>query len=200
MTIESAASPRTEGAPAEAAAEPPLTGRLYGLLADFDSPQALLDAARRVHAEGYREVDACTPFPIEEVSEALGYHGSKLPVIVLLGGVVGFLTGYGLQRYSAVVDYPLNIGGRPLHSWPMFVPIAFELTILFAGISAVLGMFVLNKLPMPYHPLFGARRFELASRERYFLAIQATDPKFDPDATRALLASLSPHEVTLVEI
>jgi hypothetical protein len=172
---------------------------VYGLLAELDSPQQLLDAARRVRAEGYRNVDAYTPFPIEEVSEALGYHGTRLPVIVFVGGVLGFVTGYGLQHYSATVDYPLNVGGRPPDSWPMFIPIAFELTILFAGIAAVLGMLVLNKLPMPYHPLFNAPRFALASRERYFLAIQATDPRFDPEATGALLRSLSPHEVTLVE-
>jgi Protein of unknown function (DUF3341) len=185
---------------AEAAEDHDGARRIYGLLADFDSPQALLDAAHSVREAGYRDVDAYTPFPIEEVSEALGYHGSKLPLIVFFGGALGFLTGYGMQRYSAVVDYPLNIGGRPLHSWPMFVPIAFELTILFAGISAVLGMFILNKLPMPYHPLFNAPRFALASHERYFLAIQATDPRFDREATRDFLQSLQPHEVTLVEI
>lgn len=190
-----------EGSTAPGEAEPPLPPRRpYGLLAELDSPQELLDAARRVCEEGYRDVDAYTPFPIEEVSDALGYHGSKLPILVFIGGVVGFLTGYGLQRYSAVVDYPLNIGGKPLESWPMFVPIAFELTILFAGISAVLGMFVLNRLPMPYHPVFNAPRFAMASRDRYFLSIQATDPRFDLTATRALLASLTPHEVTLVEV
>lgn len=171
----------------------------YGLLAEFGSPRELLDAARRAREEGYRDVDAYTPFPIEEVSDALGYHGSRMPLIVFIGGVIGLLTGFGMQRYSAVVDYPLNVGGRPLDSWPMFIPITFELTILFAGLSAVLGMLIVNKLPMPFHPLFGAPRFELASRERYFLAIQATDPRFDRDATAAFLRSLSPHEVTLVE-
>lgn len=174
--------------------------RLYGLLAEFSSPQALLDAALRVKAEGYRDVDAYTPFPIEEVCEALGYGPSRLPVIVFTGGVVGGLTGYVLQAYTTVIDYPLNVGGRPLHSWPMFIPITFELTILGAGIFAVLGMFVLNNLPMPYHPLFNAPRFALASRERYFLAVQATDPRFDREETRAFLLGLDPHEVTDVEV
>jgi len=165
-------------------------------MVELSSPQELLDAVHAVKAEGYRDVDAYTPFPIEEVCEALGCPASRLPVIVFFGGLVGGLSGYALQAYTAVFDYPLNVGGRPLHSWPSFIPITFETTILGAALSAVLGMFILNKLPMPYHPVFNAPRFALASRERYFLAIQATDPKFDREATRAFLASLGAHEVT----
>ena len=186
-----------EGTPAEGPPRP--TGRLYGLLADFDTPEELLAAATRVRDEGYRCFDAYTPYPIEEVNDVVSPHRSPLPFIVLGGGVVGAITGYALQAWTAIVTYPLNIGGRPLHSWPAFIPITFEVTILFAGLSAVLGMFALNKLPMPYHPVFNVPRFRLASRERYFLAVQAIDPLFDREATRALLASLSPHEVADVE-
>lgn len=184
----------TEGAPGDA----PLHGRppgLYGLLIELDTPGDLLAAARRVHDAGYRAVDTCTPFAIEEIYHALHHPPSRMPVIVLLGGIVGGLAGFGIQRYSAVVDYPLNIGGRPPLSWPMFIPITFELTILFAAIAGVFGMFIANRLPMPYHPLFNAPAFVLASREKYFLVIQAIDPRFEPAATRALLAGLTPHEV-----
>jgi hypothetical protein len=173
--------------------------RLYGLLAEFHSPQALLDAVRRVHEEGYRAIDAYTPFPIEEVSEAIGHRPSPLPILVFFGGLLGAAGGYLLQYWTNAVDYPLNVGGRPLHSWPSFIPVTFEMTILVAGLSAVLGMLALNKLPMPYHPVFNVPRFALASRERYFLSIQAVDPKFDHDATRAFLEELQPTEVFDVE-
>jgi hypothetical protein len=172
---------------------------VYGLLAELDSPHDLLAAVERVREEGYRDVEAYSPFPIEEVSEMLGHRGARMPFIVFFGGVIGLLAGFGMQRYSAVVDYPLNIGGRPPNSWPMFIPITFELTILFAGIAAVLGMFVENGLPMPHHPLFNVPRFALASRERFFLAVRATDPAFDLERTWALLSTLTAHEVTLVE-
>lgn len=173
--------------------------RFYGLLAEFVSPQELLDAAKRVRAEGYREVDAYTPFPIEEVSEALGCKPSPLPKIVFVGGVTGCICGYLLQYWTMAVDYPLNIGGRPLNSWPSFIPITFEMTILFAALSTVLGMFALNKLPMPYHPVFNEPRFALASRDRYFLSIRALDPKFDRQRTRELLLSLHASGVYDVE-
>jgi hypothetical protein len=179
--------------------KPAYAPRLYGLLAEFTSPQELLDAVHKTREEGYRDLDAYTPFPIEEISEALGHKGSKLPLIVFIGGVTGCLSGFLLQYWTSAVDYPLNIGGRPLNSWPMFIPITFEMTILFAGLSTVLGMFILNRLPMPYHPLFNSPRFALASRERYFLAIQATDPKFNREATRDFLLSLKPYEVAEVE-
>lgn len=188
--------PLPEGMPATSA---PASHGLYGLLADFESPDGLIAAVRRLRAEGYRDFDAYTPFPIEEVIELVQPGRSKLSRIVLVGGVLGAATGYFLQSYTAIVDYPLNIGGRPLHSWPMFIVITFELTILFAVLSAVFGMFALNKLPMPYHPVFNVPRFRLASRERYFLLVKATDAKFDPRATRELLLGLSPYEVADVE-
>jgi len=172
---------------------------LYGILAEMASPQALLDAVVKVREAGYREIDAYTPFPIEEVCHQIRPERTWLPRIALLGGVLGGLSGYLLQYWSSVVDYPLNIGGRPLHSWPMFLPITFELTVLGAGLSAVFGMFVLNKLPMPYHPVFSSPRFALASRERYFLVIQSIDPLFDRDRTRAFLQALHPFEVVDVE-
>ncbi len=175
------------------------TPKVYGLLAEFDSPHDLLSAVRRTREEGYREVDAYTPFPIEEISEALGHHGSPLPWIVLIGGILGATGGFTLQYWTMAVDYPLNIGGRPLNSWPSFIPITFETTILLSALFTVLGMFALNKLPMPYHPVFNVPQFARASRDGYFLSIQAVDPKFDPAATRTFLKSLNAIEVFEVE-
>src|SRR5438477_4705919 len=152
---------------------------LYGLMAEFDDPNAIVVAARRAYTEGYRRMNAYSPFPIEELSEAIGFHHNRLPLIVLIGGILGGLSGYLLQYYTAVIDYPINIGGRPLHSWPAFIPITFEMTVLGAALFAVLGMLALNGLPMPYHPVFNAPRFELASRNRFFLCIETRDPKFD---------------------
>jgi len=169
---------------------------IYGLMAELSSADALIAAAHKVHEAGYRKVDAYTPYPIEEVSHALGHHRSKLPIIVLLGGVCGMIGGYLLQYWAAVLEYPINIGGRPLHSWPAFIVPTFECTILGAALSAVLGMFALNGLPHPYHPVFNVPRFALASRDRYFLVIEASDPKFDHDATRRFLLDLNASEVT----
>jgi hypothetical protein len=171
---------------------------LYGLLAEFDAPGDLVAAARRVHAAGYRQVDAYTPYPIEEVLDALQLHRSQVPRVVLAGGVLGLLAGWGLQYWISVIDYPLNIGGRPLNAWPAFVVPAFETTVLFAALAAVLGMLALNGLPRPYHPVFNAPRFAAASRDRFFLSIEAADPKFDRQATRELLRGLG-AEVTEVE-
>src|SRR5262249_5419205 len=137
-------------------------------------------------------------FPVEGLAEAIGFRRSRLPLIVLIGGLIGCVGGYLLQYYSAVVDYPLNIGGRPTHSWPSFVPVTFELTVLTASLSAVLGMLGLNGLPMPYHPLFNVPRFALASRDRFFLCIEATDPLFDREGTRQFLLSLAPREISEV--
>ena len=171
---------------------------LYGLMAEFDDPNALVAAAHRVHHEGYRSVDAYSPFPIEELHEALGSHHTRLPLIVLIGGIVGCIAGYSLQYWVSVIAYPLNVGGKPLHSWPAFIPVTFECTILGAALSAVLGMLALNGLPQPYHPVFNVPRFALASRNRFFIVIEATDPRFEIEETRRFLETLSPREVSTV--
>ncbi|HUQ31889.1 MAG TPA: DUF3341 domain-containing protein [Pyrinomonadaceae bacterium] len=173
--------------------------KLYGLMAEFDNPTDVVEAARATYDAGYRRINAYSPYPIEELSEAIGFHSTRLPLIVLIGGIIGGIVGYGLQYYVAVIDYPLNVGGRPLHSWPSFIPITFEMTILFAALSAVFGMLALNKLPQPYHPVFNAERFALASRDRFFLVIEANDPKFDQDKARVFLNSLNPKGVVDVE-
>src|SRR5262249_18619707 len=143
-------------------------------------------------------MDAYSPFPIEELHEALGGHHTRLPLVVLIGGVVGGLSGYALQYWVSAIAYPINVAGRPFHSWPAFIPVTFECTILVAALSAVLGMLGLNGLPMPYHPVFNVPRFALASRNRFFLCIEATDAKFDLRATRRFLQTLNPREVTTV--
>jgi Alternative complex III, ActD subunit len=172
---------------------------IYGLLAEFADPNELIAAARRAREEGYTHLDAYTPFPIEELAEALGMHDKRLPLIVLIGGIVGCLAGYGLQYWTAVIDYPINVGGRPFHSWPAFIPVTFECTVLVAALCAVLGMLALNGLPMPYHPVFNVPRFALASRDRFFLCIEATDPKFDADATWGFLSRQQPRQVSQVD-
>jgi hypothetical protein len=171
---------------------------VYGLMAEFDDPNSLVAATHRARAEGYRCMDAYSPYPIEELHEALGAHHTRLPLIVLIGGVAGGIGGYGLQYWSSVVAYPLNIGGKPLHSWPAFIPVTFECVILVAALSCVLGMLALNGLPQPYHPVFNVPRFALASRNRFFLCIESKDPKFDVNATRHFLETLNPREVTTV--
>ena len=171
----------------------------YGLMAEFDSAQALMDAAVKVHAAGYRKTDAYSPFPIHGLHEALGFKERLVAPIVFTAGMTGLLTGYGLQYVTSVQWLPLNIGARPFHSWVSFIPVTFELTILFAAVTAVFGMLALNGLPQPYHPVFNAERFHLASQDAFFLAIEATDPKFDAEATRLFLAGLKPREVVQVE-
>ena len=173
--------------------------QVHGLMAEFNSADDLIAAAHRIHDEGYKHVDAYTPYPIEELSEALGHHRSKLPIIVLIGGLLGALGGYGLQFWAATIEYPMNIGGRPIHSWPAFIVPTFECTILAAALFAVLGMFALNGLPHPYHPVFNVPRFALASRDRYFLVIEARDPKYDRRETERFLTDLKASEVFEVE-
>jgi hypothetical protein len=173
--------------------------RHYGLVAEFDNPTSLVSAARRARHEGYRAMDGYTPYPIEELHEALDFHDSRLPKLVLIGGLVGGIGGYILQYWVSVSAYPLNVGGRPLHSWPAFIPVTFECAILAAALTAVLGMLALNGLPQPFHPVFDVPRFALASRSRFFLSIEARDPKFDVTLTRQFLESLGAREVTLVE-
>jgi hypothetical protein len=171
---------------------------IYGLLAEFDNPTDLVAAAQQVHDYGYRRMDAYSPYPIEELSEAMDLHGNRLPLLVLCGGILGCIGGYLLQYWTSAIDYPINVGGRPLNSWPSFMPITFELTVLGASLAAVFGMLALNGLPMPYHPVFNVPRFALASRDRFFLCIEATDPRFDRDATRHFLETLRPRAISEV--
>jgi len=171
---------------------------LYGLAAEFDNPVALLAAANSAREAGYQKMSAYSPYPVEGLDEALGPKREYLPLIVLLGGIIGGLTGYLLQYYTAVIEYPLNIGGRPLHSWPAFIPVTFECTILGAALSAVFGMLALNGLPQPYHPLFHLPRFARVSRDLFFLCIERRDPLFDAEKTREFLAKLNPTEVSEV--
>ena len=174
--------------------------RLYGLMAEFEDPAAVVRAAERAREAGYRRMDGYSPFPMEELSEALGWHTrGRLPKLVMLGGLIGGIAGYGLQYWVSVIAYPLNIGGRPLHSWPMFIPVTYEMTILFAALTAVLGMLALNGLPRPHHPVFNVEGFARASADRFFLCIEAQDPRFDPVVTRRFLEGLDPVKVSEVD-
>ena len=172
---------------------------LYGLMAEFDDPKSLVAAAKRAYAAGYRKMDAYSPYPIEEAWEAIGHHDRRLSPIVLGGGIAGLLTGIGLQEWVHNLAYPVNIAGKPLNSWPQFIPVTFELTILFAAISAVVGMLALNGLPQPYHPVVNVAAFERASRDKFFLIVESEDPKFDRQATADFLKGLSATEVSEVE-
>jgi Alternative complex III, ActD subunit len=172
-----------------------MTPLLYGLLAEFDSPTELVAAIHQAREAGYRRMEAYTPFPVEEVVEALHQPPTKLPLLVFLGGLAGGVGGFAMQWYAAAVGYPVVVSGKPLFSWPMFIPITFELTILCAALTAVLGMLALNGLPMPYHPLFHVPRFAQATRDRFFLCLQSRDPLFDPERTKQLLAGLTAHPV-----
>jgi hypothetical protein len=167
-------------------------------MAEFEDPNELVAATYRAHYEGYRKMDAYSPFPIEELHEALGEHHSKVPLIVLIGGILGGLGGYLLQYWANAEAYPLVVGGKPPHSWPMFIPVTFECTILGAALAAVFGMLALNGLPMPYHPVFNVPRFALASRNRFFLCIESRDPKFHLERTRSFLEALGAREVSTV--
>ena len=171
---------------------------IYGLLAEFHSADAIVEAAHDVHAAGYRKLDAYTPYPIEELIEALHIGRSRVPRIVLAGGITGLLAGWGLQYWSSVIEYPLNIGGRPLNSWPAFIVPSFETTVLFSALAAVVGMLALSGLPQPYHPVFNVPGFALASQNRFFICVEATDPKFDREGTREFLQGLGAVEVTEV--
>lgn len=172
---------------------------IHGILAEFDTPTELVDAARQIRDAGYTKTDAFSPFPLHEIDEALGIKRTILPYLVFGGAVTGMLTGIALQVFVHYIDYPLNIGGRPYISIPSFVPPSYELTILFAGFTAVFGMLFLNGLPRPYHPLFNVERFALASREKFFLVIERDDPKFDYEETRSFMETLNAQEVFDVE-
>ena len=173
--------------------------RVYGLLAEYPSAEELVSAAEKVRQAGYTRIDAYSPLPVEGLAEAIGFRRTRLPLIVLLGGICGGLIGYGLQYWTMVEAYPINVGGRPLHSWPAFIPVTFELTILGASLSAVLGMLALNGLPQPYHPLFNVPEFSLASQHHFFLCVESTDPKFDREQTEALLKRSGATTITLAE-
>lgn len=172
----------------------------FGLLAEFESPEELLSAAQLAHGEGFRRVDAFSPFPIEGLSEALGKSGTRVPLLVFTGAAVGAIIGYLLQYYCAALAYPLNVGGRPLNNWPAFIPVTFKMTVLLGALSAVIGMHFLNGLPMPYHPAFNVPRFALASRDRFFLLIESSDRQFDLETTKTFLLSLEPFEISEVPV
>ncbi|MGB9197399.1 MAG: DUF3341 domain-containing protein [Terriglobales bacterium] len=171
---------------------------IYGTMAEFASAQDLVNAARRTHEAGYRKIDAYSPFPVEELAEAIGFHKNYVPLVTLIGGILGGLSGYLMQYYIAVISYPTNVGGRPYHSWPSFIIVTFEMTILFGAIFAVFGMLALNGLPMPYHPVFHVPRFAFATKDRFFLIIFATDPKYDAQGARQFLESLQPQSISEV--
>ena len=173
---------------------------LYGVMAEFEDPTSLVDAARRTYDEGYRQFESYSPYPIHEVFDAMHIRDKRVSRIVLAGGLIGLCTGLALQVWVSAVAYPLNIAGRPYLSWPMFIPVTFELTILFSAFAAVFGMLGLNGLPMPYHPVFNVERFTAhASQDRFFLAIEASDARFDRTGTRTFLQGLGAKEVNDVE-
>src|SRR6202521_2864192 len=171
---------------------------IYGMMAEFDTPVALVEAAKRTYQAGYKRIDTYTPFPVEGLAEEIGFHRDEVPLVVLIGGIIGGLTGYLMQYWISVVTYPVNVGGKPYHSWPAFIIVTFEMTILFAGISAVLGMLALNGLPMPYHPVFNSPRFAFASKDRFFLIVFSSDPKYKPAEVRGFLESLRPRFISEV--
>ena len=178
---------------------PPRVGT-YGLLAEFDTPSDLVRAAQQARHDGWRRMDCYTPYPVEEVAEAIGFHRNKVPLITLIGGLMGVAAMFSLETWISVLAYPLNIAGRPTYSWPAFIVPAYEWTILWAGLSAAFGMLALNGLPSLYHPLFNAPRFRNgATTDKFFLCLEALDPKFDLVETKAYLQNFAPNSVVEVE-
>ena len=174
------------------------TPTLYGLMAEYDTPTAIVEAATKARLAGYRKMDAYTPIPIHEMDEALGLKRTRLPLLVLIGGIVGGLGGFSLESWASAIAYPMNVGGRPLISWPQFIPVTFETTVLGAALTCFFGMWALNRLPQPYHPVFNVPAFARASTDRFFLCIEAVDPRFDAAATRQFLEGLHPVGVSEV--
>ncbi len=170
----------------------------YGVMAEFDNPTALVEACKAAYAAGYRKMDAYSPYPLEEAAEAIGFHKNRVALLVLMAGILGGTTAFLFQVWVNWSSYPLNIGGRPYISWPSFIIVTFELTILFAGVTAMIGMFALNGLPCPYHPVFNNPRFSGASKDRFFLCIEAADPEFDRVETENFMQSLNPLHLTEV--
>ena len=170
----------------------------YGLMAEFDSATDLVVAADRTREAGYKKIDAYSPFPVEGLAEAIGFHHDLVPLVTLIGGIIGGTTGFLMQYWMSAISYPVNIGGKPYNSWPAFIIITFEMTILFAAGSAVFGMLALNGLPMPYHPAFNVPRFALATKDRFFLIVFASDKKYDAAATRRFLEALNPRSIAEV--
>ena len=172
---------------------------LFGLMAEFEDHEQLLEATRHAYKEGYREMDAYSPFPVDGLAEALGFEHTAVPLITLLGGILGGLGGYFMEWISMARLYPINVGGRPHNSWPNFIPVTFELTVLIAALSAFGAVLLLNRLPQPHHPVFNVPEFRRASIDRFFLCIEADDPKFELAATRKFLEGLKPVKVSEVE-
>jgi hypothetical protein len=173
---------------------------LYGILAEFEDADELLQAARKTYQEGYRKIDAYSPFHIDGLADGIGFHRSKMSLVFLLAALGGAIGGFFLQFYIAVFDYPINVAGRPLNSWPAFIPITFEMTVLCAGIVGFIAMLIMNHLPMPYHPVFNNESFtNHAMSDRFYLSVEAKDPKFDPERTKAFMRQLNPKEVYDVE-
>ena len=177
----------------------PTVSSTYGLMAEFENPEDLLAAAHKTHSAGFRRIDAFSPVPVHGLAAAIGFHRTNLPVLTFVCGLLGAVCGYGLQYWIHVIDYPINVGGRPLHSGPSFIPVTFELTILFAGIGTFLGLWIANRLPMPYHPVFNVPEFARATQDRFFLCIESADPQFHADETRSFLQSLNPVNISNVD-
>ncbi|HWR14309.1 MAG TPA: DUF3341 domain-containing protein [Terriglobales bacterium] len=171
---------------------------VYGLMAEFETPTDILTAATKAYAAGYRKMDAYSPQPVHGLAEAIGFEKNRVALVCLAGGLLGMATAYGLQYWINSIAYPLNIAGRPFHSWPSFIIVTFELTILFGGLAAGIGMLAMNGLPTPYHPVFNVPQFARVSRDKFFLCIESADPSFDMADTRAFLESLGPASVAEV--
>ncbi len=176
------------------------TDAVHGVIAEFEHEADILAAAEAAYAAGYRKMDAYSPHPVDGLAEAMGFTKNRVPLIVLLGGLSGGATGFMMQWFSAVVHYPIDVGGRPLNSWPAFVPITFELTILFSAFASILGMLILNGLPKPYHPVFNAANFDSASSDRFFLCIESSDPMFETEGVKGFLEGFEPKSLSVVPV
>ncbi|MXY49447.1 MAG: DUF3341 domain-containing protein [Gemmatimonadetes bacterium] len=177
----------------------PAQPKLRGLVAEFENEEAVVEATQKTVDAGYHHIETYTPYPLDELLDIQHLHKNKVALVILIGGLTGCAVGFFMQWFASVIHYPINVGGRPLNSWPAFIPVMFECTVLFASFAALIGMMVMNKLPRPNHPLFDIERFRYATQDRFFLCIEAEDPYFEKDATRQFLEELNPHEVNEVE-